>query len=171
MPATRGTELYLPNRKTLQDLYVPPEIEIPEGDARCQVFDFGGPLDMLGGVQPLEVREQVWVFDRSMIVWGLCGTMVNAVAPGAVNPAQFQVQIFQSHKGNQWTWFNKHQMQNNVLGGAGLPFLLRSTHPVDVGDAVTVEVKSMVGSGGANTRIQVCLFGVVPAAPDSGVSR
>jgi hypothetical protein len=167
-----GIELFLPNRKTLQDLYVPLESELAGGDARCQVFDFGYPNDPQGGVNPFDTRERVWVFDRDMIVWGLTGTMVLNAAPGTVVAAGFRFQIFQKStvkdpstgqpKSVTRSWFNKHQIQQNVLGTGGLPFLLRKTQLCAAGDAITVEVKSLVtAAAGQVTRIQVCLFGVV----------
>ena len=157
-----GVELYLPNRKTLQDLYVPQESELPAGDPRMQVFDFGGPADVLGGVNPFETREQSWTFDKTMIVWGLTGSMNNRAAPGAVVAAGFRFQVKQAHGQVQKEWFNKHQIQQNILGTAALPFLLRKTHLVPAGDTLTVEVKSLVTPALGNvTRIQVCLVGVI----------
>jgi hypothetical protein len=150
-----GVELYLPNRKTLQDLYVPNESELPHGDPRLQVFNFAP-------VNPLETQEQNWVFDQSMIVWGLTSSMNNNGAPGAVVAAGFRFQVLQGHGQIQRPWFNKHQIQQNVLGTASLPFLLRKTHLVHAGDSITVEVKSLVTAAQANiTRIQVCLIGVI----------
>lgn len=165
-------ELYLPNRKTLQDLYIPRESELAHGDPRCQVFDFGGPNDGQGGVNPFETRESSWVFDRAMMVWGLTGTMVLRANPGTVVAAGFRFQILQASsardpatgqaKNIQRPWFNKHQVQQNILGTGGLPFLLRQTQLCDAGDALTVEVKSLVTAvAGQVTRIQICLFGVV----------
>ncbi|MBZ5522260.1 MAG: hypothetical protein LAP21_08460 [Acidobacteriia bacterium] len=148
-------ELYLPNRKTLQDLYVAPESELPKGDPRCQVFNFAP-------VNPLETQEQAWSFDRSMLVWGLTGSMNDNAAPGAAVAAGFRFQILQSHNGVRRMWFNKHQIQQNVLGSGATPFLLRRTHPIALGDTLTVEVKSLVTAAQANvTRMQVCLFGVI----------
>ncbi|MBZ5523569.1 MAG: hypothetical protein LAP21_15150 [Acidobacteriia bacterium] len=155
-------ELYLPNRKTLQDLFVPPESELANGEPRCQVFNF--PL-----VNPLETQEQAWTFDRTMLVWAMTGTMVNSVAPGAVVAAGFRFQILQTHRNpangltTRRPWFNKHQLQSNILGTGSLPTLLRKTHPIDAGDTVTMEVKSMVLPPAAATicRIQICLFGVI----------
>jgi hypothetical protein len=162
-----AVELYLPNRKTLQELYVPGENELPAGDFRMQVFDFGGPADVLGGVNPFETREQSWTFDSTMVVWGLTGSMNNRAAPGAVVAAGFRFQIRQAHNHIEKLWFNKHQIQQNVLGTASLPFLLRKSHLVTAGDTVTVEVKSLVTPANGNvTRIQVCLVGVI-VPPDS----
>jgi hypothetical protein len=157
-----AVELYLPNRKTLQELYVPGESELPQGDFRMQVFDFGGPADVLAGVNPFETREQSWTFDNTMIVWGLTGSMNNRAAPGAVVPFGFRSQVRQLHEHIEKQWFNKHQIQQNVLGTASLPFLLRKTHLVTAGDTVTVEVKSLVTPAQGNiTRIQVCMVGVI----------
>jgi hypothetical protein len=155
MPS-QGVELYLPNRKTLQDLFVPNESELPAGDPRMQVFNFQP-------VNPLETQEQTWVFDKSMIVWGITATMNNNAAPGAVVAAGFRFQILQGHGQVQRPWFNKHQIQQNAAGTASLPFLLRKTHPIAAGDAITVEVKSLVtpAAGPALTRIQLCIIGVL----------
>lgn len=154
MPS-QGVELYLPNRKTLQDLYVPNESELPHGDPRMQVFNFAP-------VNPLETQEQSWVFDKSMLVWGLTASMNNNAAPGAVVAAGFRFQVLHAHGQVQRPWFNKHQIQQNVAGTAALPFLLRKTYPVAAGDAITVEVKSLVTAAQANiTRIQLCLVGVI----------
>jgi hypothetical protein len=161
MPS-QGVELYLPNRKTLQDLYVPGESELPQGDFRMQVFDFGGPADVLAGVNPFETREQSWTFDSTMVVWGLTGSMNNRAAPGAVVASGFRFQIRQLHSQIEKLWFNKHQIQQNILGTSALPFLLRKSHLVTAGDTVTVEVKSLVTPAQGNvTRIQVCLVGVI----------
>lgn len=159
---TLGVELYLPNRKTLQDLYVPKETELAQGDPRLQVFDFGGPADALGGVNPFETREQSWTFDRTMIIWGLTGSMNNKAAPGAVVAAGFRFQVRQAHDHIEKLWFNKHQISANILGTGSLPALLRKTHLVPAGNTVTVEVKSLVTPTPGNiTRIQVCLIGVL----------
>ncbi len=162
----QGIELYLPNRKTLQDLYVPSEIELPKGDPRCQVFDFGGPGDPQAGINPFETRERVWVFDRAMLIWAITGTMVLSAAPGTVVAAGFRFQIFQATPTKngvaQRAWFNKHQVQQNLAGTGQLPLLLRKTQPVAAGDAITIEVRSLVTpAAGQVTRIQLCLFGVL----------
>jgi hypothetical protein len=149
-----GVELYLPNRKTLQDLYVPGENELPPGDFRLQAFTFAP-------VAILETQEQSWTFDQSMIVWGLTGSMNNFAAPGAVNAAGFRLQVRHAHGTIERPWFNKHQLSANVLGTGALPMLLRKTHIVPAGDTVTVEVKSLAGVGTNPTRIQVCLLGVI----------
>lgn len=150
-----AVELYLPNRKTLQDLYVPGESELPEGDARMQVFNYAP-------VNPLETQEQSWTFDKSMIVWGLTGSMNNNAAPGAAVAAGFRLQIRQAHGHIEKTWFNKHQISQNILGTGTLPMLLRRTHLVPAGDTVTIEIKSLVTAAQANiTRVQVCLIGVI----------
>lgn len=152
---SQGAELYLPNRKTLQDLYVPNESELPAGDPRLQVFNFAP-------VNPFETQEQSWIFDQSMVIWGITGSMNNNAAPGAVVAAGFRFQVLQGHGQVQRQWFNKHQIQQNVIGTAALPFLLRKTQFVAAGDSVTVEVKSLVTPAQANvTRIQVCLIGVI----------
>jgi hypothetical protein len=152
---SQGAELYLPNRKTLQDLYVPNESELPHGDPRLQVFNFAP-------VNPLETQEQSWIFDQSMVIWGITGSMNNNAAPGAVVAAGFRFQVLQGHGQVQRQWFNKHQIQQNVIGTAALPFLLRKTQFVAAGDSVTVEIKSLVTPAQANvTRIQVCLVGVI----------
>ena len=157
-----AVELYLPNRKTLQDLYVPSESELPQGDPRLQVFDFGGPADVLAGVNPFETREQSWTFDKSMVVWGLTASMNNRAAPGAVVAAGFRFQVRHLHGQIERLWFNKHQISANVLGTGQLPALLRKTHLVPAGDTITVEVKSLVTPTQGNvTRIQVCLVGVI----------
>jgi hypothetical protein len=151
----QAAELYLPNRKTLQDLYVPNESELPHGDPRLQVFNFAP-------VNPLETQEQSWIFDQSMVIWGITGSMNNNAAPGAVVAFGFRFQVLQGHGQVQRQWFNKHQIQQNVIGTAALPFLLRKTQFVAAGDSVTVEVKSLVTPAQANvTRIQVCLVGVI----------
>jgi hypothetical protein len=151
----QGAELYLPNRKSLQDLYVPNESELPAGEPRLQVFNFAP-------VNPLETQEQSWIFDQAMIIWGITASMNNNAAPGAVVAAGFRFQVLQSHGQVQRQWFNKHQIQQNVAGTAQLPFLLRKTHFVAAGDSITVEVKSLVTPAQANvTRIQLCLIGVV----------
>jgi hypothetical protein len=152
---SQGAELYLPNRKTLQDLYVPNESELPHGDPRLQVFNFAP-------VNPLETQEQSWIFDQSMVIWGITGSMNNNAAPGAVVALGFRFQVLQGHGQVQRQWFNKHQIQQNVIGTAALPFLLRKTQFVAAGDSVTVEVKSLVTPAQGNiTRIQVCLVGVI----------
>jgi hypothetical protein len=152
---SQGAELYLPNRKTLQELYVPNESELPHGDPRLQVFNFAP-------VNPLETQEQSWIFDQSMVIWGITGSMNNNAAPGAVVAAGFRFQVLQGHGQVQRQWFNKHQIQQNVIGTAALPFLLRKTQFVAAGDSVTVEIKSLVTPAQANvTRIQVCLVGVI----------
>ena len=156
-----GVELYLPNRKTLQDLYVPRESELPQGDTRMQVFNFAP-------VNPLETQEQTWVFDKSMVIWGLTASMNNNAAPGAVVAAGFRFQVLQGHGQIQRPWFNKHQIQQNIAGSGALPFLLRKTHLVTAGDSITVEVKSLVTAVQANiTRIQLCLIGVI--VPDDSL--
>lgn len=155
-----GVELFLPNRKTLQKLFVPPESELAGGDLRLHVFNFAP-------VNPLETQEQSWVFDNAMLVWGLVGSVNNNAAPGAAVAAGFRFQIYQAH-GMRRPWFNKHQIQQNVLGTGQLPFLLRKTQLVYAGDQVTVEIKSLVTAGQANiTRVQVCLLGVIilPGSP------
>ncbi len=153
---TQGVELYLPNRKTLQDLYVPRESELADGETRVQVFNFAP-------VNPLEVQEQAWIFDKPLLVWGLVGSMNNNAAPGAVVAAGFRFQIYQAHLGKRRNWFNKPQISQNVLGSAALPFLLRQTQLIEAGDEVTVEIRSLVTAAQANiTRVQVCLFGVTP---------
>jgi hypothetical protein len=150
-----GVELYLPNRKTLQDLYVPRESELPQGDPRMQVFNFAP-------VNPWETQEQNWVFDKSMVIWGLTASMNNNAGPGAAVAAGFRFQVLQGHGQIQRPWFNKHQIQQNVVGSGALPFLLRKTHLVTAGDSITVEVKSLVTAAQGNiTRIQVCLIGVL----------
>jgi hypothetical protein len=156
-----GVELYLPNRKTLQDLYVPRESELPQGDPRMQVFNFAP-------VNPLETQEQTWVFDKSMVIWGLTSSMNNNAAPGAAVAAGFRFQVLQGHGQIQRAWFNKHQLSQNVMGSGALPFLLRRTHLVPAGDSITVEIKSLVTAAQANiTRIQVCLIGVI--VPDDSL--
>lgn len=150
-----GVELYLPNRKALQDLYVPAETELPAGDPRYQVFNYAP-------VNPLETQEQSWTFDKTMVVWGLVGSMNNNAAPGAAVAAGFRFQIRQAHGQIEKTWFNKHQISQNVLGTGALPTLLRRTHLVPAGDTVTIEIKSLVTAVQANvTRVQVCLIGVL----------
>jgi hypothetical protein len=165
---TAGVELYLPNRKTLQELYVPSELELPHGDPRLQVFDFGGPADVLGGVNPFETREQSWTFDKTLVVWAMTGSMNNRASPGAVVAAGFRFQIRQLHGQVEKLWFNKHQISANVLGSGALPALLRKTHLVPAGDTLTVEVKSLVTPTQGNvTRIQACLIGVI--VPDDSL--
>jgi hypothetical protein len=152
-----GVELFLPNRKTLQHLFVPPESELAQGDLRLHVYNFAP-------VNPLETQEQSWVFDNPLLVWGLVGSMNNNAAPGAAVAAGFRFQIYQAH-GMRRAWFNKHQIQQNVLGTAQLPFLLRSTQLISAGDQVTVEIKSLVTAAQGNiTRVQVCLLGVIVPA-------
>jgi hypothetical protein len=159
---SRSVELYLPNRKTLQDLFVPQETELAEGDPRMQVFNFAQ-------VNPFETQEQVWVFDRPMLVWGMVGSMNAAAAPGAAVASGFRFQILHVHDKTQRVWFNKHQLSQNVLGTAALPFLLRRTQLVDAGDAITVEVRSLVTPAiGTITRVQVCLLGVLLGAQPIG---
>jgi hypothetical protein len=167
-----SVELYLPNRKTLQDLYVPSEVELPEGDARCQVFNFAP-------VNPFEVQEVSWVADKPLVVWGLNGTMNNFTPPGAAVAAGFRVAIFQTHGKTKWAWMNKHQINANILGQQGLPFLLRSPQLVGKGDSLIVEIKSLVTAVQGNiTRVQVAFFGVQPLFSmypqlyaDSGVTQ
>lgn len=159
-----GIELFLPNRKTLQRLYVPPESELADGSLRLQVFNFAP-------VNPLETQDQSWVFQDSMLVWGLVGSMNNNAAPGAAVAAGFRFQIYQTHGATRFPWFNKHQISQNVLGTGRLPFLLRKSQLVSAGDHITVEIKSLVTAAQANiTRVQVCLLGVILPAGSPLVS-
>ena len=159
-------ELYLPNRKTLQALYVPPEIELPKGDARCQVYDYQN-------VNPTAVAELSWTFDRPTVIWGITGMIAQQAAPGALLANGFRFQVAQTHidsttgEVTTFNWFNKHQVSQNIAGTGALPFLLRQPMIVGAGDALQVEVKSLVPpttglNAGTIARIQLCLFGVIP---------
>ncbi len=159
-PQTIGVELFLPSRKTLQDLFVPSENDLAEGVSRCQVFNFSP-------VNPFQTVNSIWVADRPLLVTTLSGTMVRSTAPGTTLAAGFRVQILQTREKIQRKWFQKPQIAGNVLGGAGLPFLLRNPQLIAAGDIMTVTVSSLVVGLGAPTAaqiatIQVCLFGVQP---------
>ncbi len=110
-------------------------------------------------------------------MWGITGVIFQNVAPAATLANGFRFQVFQAHldpitqKAVTMAWFNKHQLSGNVAGTSQLPFLPKQPQFVDAGDAVTVEVKSLVpaSGGGLNAgtvaRIQVCLFCSIPDAP------
>lgn len=159
-PITTGVELYLPSRKTLQDLFVPSENDLAEGVSRCQVFNFTP-------VNPFQTLNQVWVADRPLLVTQLAGTMVQSTPPGPVIAAGFRLQINQTREKIQRQWFQKPQIAGNVLGSGGLPFLLRNPQLIATGDIITITVSSLVAGLGAPApnqiaTIQVCLFGVQP---------
>lgn len=144
---------FITQRHTLQDLYIPPEWKIPPGDTTWQVFFF--PL-----VNPLEVQEQTWAFERPFVAHTLTGVIAD-IGNGVVDAAGFRLQMVHAIAGGPLRRiFNKHQLAANVAGTGTLPFTFPEPYAFAKGDKLMVEVKSLVGAGGLQTSIWVNLLGV-----------
>lgn len=149
-------DMFSPQRKTLAGLYFPPNTELAsQGVPRIRVFSFSP-------VNPLEVQQNTWSFEKPFLVHTLTGVIFSTV-DGTVNANGFRVQLLHQSGEIQRQLFNKHQIGANVLGIGTSPFFLKVPYMIDRGDQMLVEVKSLVPGSGAGsgvvTTIQVCLWG------------
>lgn len=135
---------FLPNRKLLTGLYLPRPEQIPAGELRCLVFDFPA-------VAAMEVQEQSILLDEPFVIWATTGFSDQA--------AGFRLQLYHDHQGKQRAWFNKPGIASNVVGNGQRPAILKETYPIDAGDSLLAEVRSLAA---AQARMQIALYGVVP---------
>ena len=132
---------FLPGRKDLTSLFLPTEEQLPAGDLAMMVFVFSP-------VNARQTVEEARAVDRRCVLWAITGNDSDA--------AGFRVQITQEHQGRLIPLLQKPIENQNVIGTAQHPAILKQTRLLEPGDSLTVECKNLSANDGA--RIEVVLW-------------
>lgn len=136
---------WLPHRRALTYYYRPQPSQLPDGQLRVRVFDFPALAN-------LETGELAIPFDSDSLIWAFTG---NSILSDGVTAGTYRVQMTHRFDGKERSFFDKHQMDANVIGTARRPFLLRETQLCRQSDSLLVEVKNLDSTAGLTAHIQV----------------
>lgn len=126
--------LFLPNRKTLSDAYLPPASHVPDGKLKLLVFSF---LNVPARV----VVEQALSVPKDCILYASVGLTDDAAGLDAV-----KVQALQAHGNNVQSFFLKHIIGSSAFGTAQRPMFAKDTRLLAAGDSLTLEVKNLTNN-------------------------
>jgi hypothetical protein len=142
----------LPQRGIVRSpLYLPPEHEIPDGDAGLMGFDF--PATIAAGTNEFSVQA----IDDFLV------THIVAFSDAAYGG--FSAQILHQHGTQQRQLLANQTYAGNLAGSAKAPLILRAPYLVAKGDALTVAIANTANDGTAaanfvSANIQVAVWGV-----------
>jgi hypothetical protein len=144
---------YLPQKGINSDLFLPPEVEVPEGSHRVIGFNFPG-LAALG-----TNNAQESVRDGDFVAYALVATVVSAATATG-----FGLMLYHSHKGVQRQLWEQVVHGNNVCGTAANPAYLPSPYLFAQGDIITCEISniSKTATTYKTADIYISLWGVLP---------
>lgn len=130
------TSPFLPTRKLLTSLYLPPPAEVPAGDLYVIPYRF----DDLPGYGSDELSKNV--LDDLLLYQVAARCVLHA---DGLTPEPFRYQLYHAHGSQQVQLFSAHLVGSAGAGApAGLPVQLPTTYLIGRGDRLTVEVKPMV---------------------------
>jgi len=154
----RITPLFFPQRKLRNRHYLPKLLNLPQ-DLDFQAIGFGwGLFGPAPGLAALDTQNQTVQIMVPTFLWGMAGVSNDNTGPGNSNLG-FNLNIFHTHNGSQYRFFNRDVFNAEVLGKLGNPAILRQPHLFLPGDSIECQVKNL-GSpvAPAVTSIQVVLF-------------
>jgi hypothetical protein len=137
--------VYLPQRGTISDLYLPRPFHVPE-DALLRAIGFN-----FTGVGPLQTAYQAVQVFPSFLAWALVGIDDQAGSIG------FQVQFWHNTPSGQRQFFATSVLSGTVCGLASNPMYITEPELFASGDAIRCQVKNL--STTLNDDIYVALWG------------
>lgn len=146
----------IPTRGVKTPIYVPPAIELPDGNVFTLGFDFPGTAALANLEHAEAVREDFLVTHILGVTDAPKGT--------------FFLQIYHQHGQEQRQLFDTPRKLEIAAGSAQRPLLLPSPYLLAAGDTVTVAIantgQSLAGAYVA-AYIQVALWGIHPTKVSS----
>lgn len=135
--------LYLPNRKSLSDLFLPRPGHLPS-DGVLRILGFAFP-----SVAPLATQQQTVQIEPAFLMWAVLG--VGDQAPG------FSIDLVHSTPNGERHLVSKVIPGRIAVGTAQLPLLLTEPYLMQRSDSLRCLVKN--GSSTNNHNIWIALWG------------